>query len=206
MRIISLGAKVDASINLQWNSILFFFHNATKVRIKRESRKEEDWNSIQMYSCYLLYYYLCNFLSFSIFSSSFSRDRTKWYLYPAIINRETKSQFFGHTSDLILGNVCANVVSRRVGEAGRPTVVGRELFVRAEAMHTRAVHTQTYTRRTSLSVSILCTRVTRLPAHSVSLWIRLVTYFLSTRLPLDLSSTRMTPLQPFQLPYCTLPR
>lgn len=69
-----------------------------------------------------------------------------------------------------------------------------------------SVHTRARTARTSLSVSIPCTRVTRLPAHSVSLWIRLVTYFLSTRLPLDLSSTRMTPLQPFQLPYCTLPR
>lgn len=164
MRIISLGAKVDASINLQWNSILFFFfHNATKVRIMERENREKKKIEIP-FKCTLVIYFIIIFAIFLVslfFLLPFLAVEQSGILYPAIINRETKSQFFGHTSDLILGNVCANVVSRRVGEAGRPTVVGRELFVRAEAMHTRAVHTQTYTRGRAFSRFRFCARVLR---------------------------------------------
>lgn len=163
MRIISLGAKVDASINLQWNSILFFFHNATKVRIMERENREKKKIEIP-FKCTLVIYFIIIFAIFLVslfFLLPFLAIEQSGILYPAIINRETKSQFFGHTSDLILGNVCANVVSRRVGEAGRPTVVGRELFVRAEAMHTRAVHTQTYTRGRAFSRFRFCARVLR---------------------------------------------
>lgn len=67
-----------------------------------------------------------------------------------------------------------------------------------------SVHTRARTARTSLSVSIPCTRVTRLPAHSVSLWIRLVTFSFDTAATRSLfDSNDPSPTIPTPLLYFT---